>query len=311
MGAWVIRPDRLGDPQDAMQLEQIEIPELGPGEVLVLVMAAGVNFNGVWAAQGKPVSVFRCTGYVPHRRLATRRASSWKVGKDVAALEAGRRGRHPLQPELRPVPRVQRPRSDGLLGAEDLGLRDVLGHLRAVHARCRRSSWCQSPKQLTWEEAASLRAHLLHRLSHAGRPRRRSSRATTCWSGARPAASASSPCSCARCWAPTRSRSCRRATRSSSCVSSAPTAIIDRRDFAFAEPDDRRARSIDEVKRFGGGTRRSPAARIPTSSSSTSAQRRSAPACSSCKRFGKIVICGATSGFDLDFDVRYLWMRQK
>jgi NADPH:quinone reductase-like Zn-dependent oxidoreductase len=29
------------------------------------------------------------------------------------------------------------------------------------------------------------------------------------------------------------------------------------------------------------------------------------------RRFGKIVICGATSGFDLTFDVRYLWMRQK
>ena len=27
--------------------------------------------------------------------------------------------------------------------------------------------------------------------------------------------------------------------------------------------------------------------------------------------FGKVVICGATSGFNLDFDVRYLWMRQK
>src|SRR4030088_1275257 len=30
-----------------------------------------------------------------------------------------------------------------------------------------------------------------------------------------------------------------------------------------------------------------------------------------CKRFGKIVICGATSGFNLTFAVRYLWMRQK
>ena len=29
------------------------------------------------------------------------------------------------------------------------------------------------------------------------------------------------------------------------------------------------------------------------------------------KRFGKIVICGATTGFDLSFDVRHLWMRQK
>ena len=29
------------------------------------------------------------------------------------------------------------------------------------------------------------------------------------------------------------------------------------------------------------------------------------------KPFGKVVICGATSGYNLDFDVRYLWMRQK
>ena len=29
------------------------------------------------------------------------------------------------------------------------------------------------------------------------------------------------------------------------------------------------------------------------------------------KPFGKIVICAGTTGYDLDFDVRYLWMRQK
>jgi crotonyl-CoA carboxylase/reductase len=29
------------------------------------------------------------------------------------------------------------------------------------------------------------------------------------------------------------------------------------------------------------------------------------------KPFGKVVICAGTSGYDLDFDVRYLWMRQK
>ena len=29
------------------------------------------------------------------------------------------------------------------------------------------------------------------------------------------------------------------------------------------------------------------------------------------KPFGKVVICAGTTGFDLDFDVRYLWMRQK
>jgi crotonyl-CoA carboxylase/reductase len=29
------------------------------------------------------------------------------------------------------------------------------------------------------------------------------------------------------------------------------------------------------------------------------------------KPFGKVVICAGTTGYDLDFDVRYLWMRQK
>jgi crotonyl-CoA carboxylase/reductase len=29
------------------------------------------------------------------------------------------------------------------------------------------------------------------------------------------------------------------------------------------------------------------------------------------KPFGKVVICAGTSGFNVDFDVRYLWMRQK
>ena len=36
-------------------------PEPGPGEALVLVMAAGVNYNGIWAGLGKPVSVLDVT----------------------------------------------------------------------------------------------------------------------------------------------------------------------------------------------------------------------------------------------------------
>ena len=50
MAAWVIRPDREGEPMDAFQLEEIEVPEPGAFEVIVRVMAAGVNYNNVWAA---------------------------------------------------------------------------------------------------------------------------------------------------------------------------------------------------------------------------------------------------------------------
>ncbi|RME75421.1 MAG: crotonyl-CoA carboxylase/reductase, partial [Planctomycetota bacterium] len=49
MLAQVIRKERHGEPEQAMQIEEIPVPEPGPKEVLVYVMAAGVNYNGVWA----------------------------------------------------------------------------------------------------------------------------------------------------------------------------------------------------------------------------------------------------------------------
>jgi crotonyl-CoA carboxylase/reductase len=57
MHAQLVRPDRYGDPAIAIQDEVIPVPELGPHDALVLVMAAGVNYNNVWAARGLPVDV--------------------------------------------------------------------------------------------------------------------------------------------------------------------------------------------------------------------------------------------------------------
>ena len=55
MHAQVVRPDRYGDPATAFQSEVVETPEIGPDEVLIAVMAAGINYNNVWAARGYPV----------------------------------------------------------------------------------------------------------------------------------------------------------------------------------------------------------------------------------------------------------------
>ena len=57
MLAHVIRQDRLGDPLQAFQIEEIDTPAIGADEVLVAVMAAGINFNNVWAARGVPIDV--------------------------------------------------------------------------------------------------------------------------------------------------------------------------------------------------------------------------------------------------------------
>jgi crotonyl-CoA carboxylase/reductase len=92
MAAWVIRADREGEPNEAFQLEEIEVPEPGAFEVIVRVMAAGVNFNNVWAALGKPVSVF---GYGDHPEWGHHIGGSdasgivWKVGEGVTKWEPG------------------------------------------------------------------------------------------------------------------------------------------------------------------------------------------------------------------------------
>jgi len=57
MHAQVIRPERFGDPKTAIQAEVIDVPTIKEDEVLVAVMAAGVNYNNVWAALGYPVNV--------------------------------------------------------------------------------------------------------------------------------------------------------------------------------------------------------------------------------------------------------------
>jgi crotonyl-CoA carboxylase/reductase len=57
MHAQLVRPERYGEPERSIQDEVIDVPELGPHDALVLVMAAGVNYNNVWAARGVPVDV--------------------------------------------------------------------------------------------------------------------------------------------------------------------------------------------------------------------------------------------------------------
>ena len=81
MAAWVIREERLGESLDAFQLEEIEVPEPGAFEVTVRVMAAGVNFNNVWAALGQPVSVFRYHPEDHHIGGSDASGVVWKVGE--------------------------------------------------------------------------------------------------------------------------------------------------------------------------------------------------------------------------------------
>ncbi|MBT5000936.1 MAG: crotonyl-CoA carboxylase/reductase [Tateyamaria sp.] len=89
MYAWVIRKERHGEPDTAMLEEIVDVPTLGSHEVLVLVMAAGINYNGVWAALGTPISPF--DGHKQPYHIAGSDASGivWALGDQVKRWKVG------------------------------------------------------------------------------------------------------------------------------------------------------------------------------------------------------------------------------
>jgi len=46
------------DPRKSLHLDDVPLPELGPGEALVAVMASAINYNTVWTSIFEPVSTF-------------------------------------------------------------------------------------------------------------------------------------------------------------------------------------------------------------------------------------------------------------
>ncbi|MBC6440118.1 MAG: crotonyl-CoA carboxylase/reductase [Rhodospirillales bacterium] len=94
MHAFAVRQNRFGEPRDAWQREILDVPDIGPGEVLIYNMATGINYNNVWAALGIPLDVIAvrqkqgepedfhaggsdCAGIV------------WKVGPEVTEVKPG------------------------------------------------------------------------------------------------------------------------------------------------------------------------------------------------------------------------------
>ncbi len=95
MYASVIRSERYGQPRDAFQVEVVDVPKPGPRQVLVWVMAAGINYNNVWAALGTPVDVIAArrkgNPAEPAFHIGGSDASGivWAVGSEVRSVKVG------------------------------------------------------------------------------------------------------------------------------------------------------------------------------------------------------------------------------
>ena len=89
MHAWAIRRERHGEPDQSFQLEVVDVKKPDSLEVVVMVMAAGVNYNGVWAGLGIPISPFDVHKADYHIAGSDASGVVWAVGDKVTRWKVG------------------------------------------------------------------------------------------------------------------------------------------------------------------------------------------------------------------------------
>ncbi len=318
MHAWAIRRERHGPPDRAMQLEVVPTPGLGPHEVLVLVMAAGINYNGVWAAMGEPVSVFDVHGEDYH--VAGSDASgvvwavgsgvrNWQVGEEVVAHcnqddgddEACNGG----DPMLSPTQRIW-------------GYETADGSF-AQFARVQAKQLMPRPRHLTWEQSAcyTLTLATAYRMLFGHRPHVVTpGQNVLVWGAAGGlgsmavqliAASGANPIGVISDEA-----------KRDHVMSLGARGVINRNDFDcwgdVPDPGDAAAFTdyMKKVRAFGKAIWE-----ITGKGNDVDmvfehpGQRTFNVSCFVVRRGGMVVFCAASTGFRFNFDARFVWMRQK
>ncbi|MDH6706177.1 crotonyl-CoA reductase [Kitasatospora sp. MAA19] len=154
------------DPRKSLHLDEVALPELGPGEALVAVMASAVNYNTVWSSIFEPVSTFSFLERYGRLSPLTKRhdlpyhvvgsdlagvvlrtgagVNAWKPGDEVVA--------HCLSVELESPDG----HDDTMMDPEQRiwGFETNFGGLAQL-ALVKTNQLLPKPKHLTWEEAAS------------------------------------------------------------------------------------------------------------------------------------------------------------
>ncbi len=324
MHAQLVRPDRFGEPEDSIQDEVVDVPELGPNDALVMVMAAGVNFNNVWAARGIPVDVTKTQarwGEPTDFHIVGSDAAGivYAVGSDVTNVKVGDRVVvHAGQWDL-DDPWVTGGGDPGLAASFRVWGYDSCWGSFAQFCKVQAHQCLPKAEHLTWEEAAAptLTGATAYRMLHGWPPNTvQPGDVVLVWGGSGGLGSlAIQLVSLAggRAVAVVSSDE-----KGEYCRSLGAVGFINRKNFThWGVPPKWDSGGpwkgwFEGAKAFGKaiwdvlGEKTSPRIvfehpgedTIPTSNFV-------------CDRGGMIVICAGTSGYDTMIDVRYLWYMQK
>ncbi len=324
MLAQVIRAERFGEPRDAFREEPVPVPVLGPRDVLVYVMAAGVNYNNVWAAMGIPVDVIKARQKKGEREdfhVGGSDASGivWAIGKDVTSVAVGDEVVVHCGMWDADDPHVVAGKDPMLCASQRIwGYESNWGSF-AQYCRVQDHQCVPKPARLTWEEAAAymLVAATAFRMLHGWAPHVvQPGDPILVWGGAGGLGSMAIQIARAAGARPVAVVS--GDSKDAFCKQLGAVGVIDRRKFTHWGKLPRWSDEIEYAlwlkgaRGFGSafwealGEKKNPTivfehpgeTTLPTS-------------CFVADTGGMIVICAGTSGYNATLDLRYHWMRQK
>ena len=154
------------DPRKSLHVEDVALPELGPGEAYVAVMASAINYNTVWTSIFEPMSTFGfLERYGKSSPLARKHDLPYHVvGSDLAGVVlATGPGVHTWQPGREVVAHCLSVELESFEGHNDTmldpqqriwGFETNFGGLAHI-ALVKSNQLMPKPAHLTWEEAAS------------------------------------------------------------------------------------------------------------------------------------------------------------
>src|SRR3954449_6646285 len=314
---------REKDPRKSLHIDDVALPELGPGEALVAVMASAINYNTVWTSLFEPVSTFGfLERYGRSSPLARKHDLPYHVvGSDLAGvvLRTGP-GVHAWAPGREVVAHclsveLESPdgHNDTMLDPEQRiwGFETNFGGLADI-ALVKSNQLMPKPAHLSWEEAASpglVNSTAYRQLVSRNGAGMKQGDNVLIWGasgglggyatqyvlngGATPVCVVSSE---------DKAEVCRRM---------GAELIIDRRAEGFRFWKDERTQDPTEWRRLGGRIRELTRGEDVDIVFEHPGRETFGASVYAARKGGTIVTCASTSGYLHEYDNRYLWMNLK
>lgn len=311
------------DPRKSLHVEQVATPELGPGEALVAVMASAINYNTVWTSIFEPVSTFGfLERYGRMSPLASRHDLPYHVvGSDLAGVVVRTGpGVNAWKPGDRVVAHclsVELESPDGhgdtMMDPEQRiwGFETNFGGLADL-ALVKSNQLMPMPEHLSWEEAASpglVNSTAYRQLVSRNGADMKQGDTVLIWGasgglgsyatqfalngGATPVCVVSSP------------------EKAEICRKMGAELVIDRNAEGYRFWKDEHTQDQKEWRRFGKKIRELTGGDDPDIVFEHPGRETFGASVYVARKGGTIVTCASTSGYEHQYDNRYLWMNLK